>query len=159
MRPQNFAIVAQGPPILAFGMDSQTEVSDKYMDIPERALLSRPLTESVGEDGIWDDFCGSIDWMDCTNEFDVRHHSKFIPENQSMLLNPSNFLGAKTLGSHIRIFEKALPVKNRTLLTPQDARNIFKRRFTGLDEKPGASVFIAQQYCVSPKTVRDIWNR
>mmetsp|Transcript_7369 Transcript_7369/g.22515 ORF Transcript_7369/g.22515 Transcript_7369/m.22515 type:complete len:234 (+) Transcript_7369:82-783(+) len=52
-----------------------------------------------------------------------------------------------------------VPVHTRRILTAEQAVEIFKLKEFISDGTKGASVPIARQYGVSPKTIRDIWNR
>ena len=132
--------------------------SEKFLDIPESALLSRPLTGTVvGADGIWDDFCT----LPTYQQTDSNLYSKTLPPGTIKI----NALpeASEVISNFPDHFESAngleIPVRNRNILTSQDARDIFMCLLAGIDDRPGASVFVSQQYGVSPKTVRDIWNR
>ena len=138
--------------------------SRKFLDIPECALLNRPLTTSIGADGIWDDFCSPMPPADsnigssfpCTLNWDPVETSIGSVSGRELDVNVTLIESIHNCSTP----EPQIPVlKKRDILSPLDAREIFMYIHAGIDERPGASVFVSQQYGISPKTVRDIWNR
>ena len=128
--------------------------SDSFQDIPDSAMRNLPLRTAVlGLDGIWDDFWSS------PAEFD----------NGSNLTLHSNYL-TTDLASEPKIIdtlvlqEKSTKImdtsaRSRNILHSKDAIHIFLCLLAGINDRPGSSVFLSQQYGVSPKSIRDIWNR
>lgn len=147
-----------------------------FLDIPEAALRNRPLAASVlGADGIWDDFEGTEGPCDfdynsndsfnttTTNKSDLSvanfDSDPTMSSEDNRIFNNDDETGTFYMFNPSDILESEIPAKKRDILTPQDAKNIYLRLFQGMNERPGASVLVSQQYGVSPKTVRDIWNR
>ena len=116
--------------------------TDKFLDIPERALLNSQLTSSIGADGIWDDFCDIVS---------PDHFSKKLmgSEGENITEQPQNEICRR----------EKVTVRKRDILTSQNAKDIYLCFLAGVDNRPGASVKVSRAYGVSPKTVRDIWNR
>ncbi len=138
-----------------------TYTSADFLDIPESALLNRPLTGSiVDDDGIWNDFCGLATYPDADIKlssepsFGTTIDIDSLPVNRKLDLNVS-----KIDGNIENAIDLEIPVRKRNILSSQDARGIFMYLLAGIDDRPGASVFVSEHYGVSPKTVRDIWNR
>ena len=136
--------------------------SEKFSDIPDAALLNGPLTGSiVDDDGIWNDFCNpaahpEADFKLSSGPFSIGTtlETDALPVNRKLDLIISQIPDSIENANGLDI-----PVRNRNVLSPQDARDIFMYLLTGIDGRPGASVLVSEQYGVSPKTVRDIWNR
>ena len=133
------------------------------MDIPENALLNQPLTSAViGADGIWDDFCYPIPPIDLKTSSNLCYSSSNLSYSPCFYPEMSERLADRCLDEaqfHIECSDPKIPIRNRNILTSEDAKNIYIFFLTGCNERPGASVVVSQQFGISPKTVRDIWNR
>ena len=133
----------------------------EFLDIPESALRNRPLTGSVlGSDGIWDDF-GSPS-SENNFDFSCAQNIYAITGRQSSAVREqySDYsVSTETHQIQIKAIDREIPVRNRNVLSLQNARDIYICLLNGVDDRPGASVFVGKQYGVSPKTIRDIWNR
>jgi hypothetical protein len=114
--------------------------NDRFLDIPETALLCRPLTVSIGPDGIWDDFNCECTFIDFEADLGTSNCDLFCPKKSNTMM-------------------RSFSMRKRYVLNSQDVVKIFLRHAAGVDDWPGASVIVSRQYGVSPKAVRDIWNR
>ena len=146
------------------------------LDIPETAMRNKPLSESIlGSDGIWDDFCmqsielnaaipGSVGKLD---DFRVQpielnqtiDGSTYKWRSSATAIDDGFNFSVESLQEPTNMSCPEVHTRNRNVLTLQNARDIYLCLLAGIDDRPGASVFVGQQYGVSPKTIRDIWNR
>ena len=127
--------------------------AERFIDIPESAMQNRPLNGIVlGSDGIWDDFCSEA--------AEIIDGSNLIP-NES--IEPVTEQRVQDFPVSIANLQEIplpnIPVRSRNVLSSQKAKDIFTCLLAGIDDRPGSSVFLSAHYGVSPKTIRDIWNR
>ena len=146
------------------------------LDIPETAMHNKPLTGSIlGSDGIWDDFCMQpMESNTASRSTDNNKSSATVTEDEvktasdgstdketsSATENDYGFYDSvESLQNPMDEFNSQVRARNRNILTLQKAQDIYLCFLAGIDDRPGASVFVGRQYGVSPKTIWDIWNR
>ena len=144
------------------------------LDIPETAMRNKPLSESIlGSDGIWDDFCMQSIELNAAIPGSVGKWDDFRvqPIELNQTIDGSTYKWRSSVtesddGFNFSVEQEPtnmsypeVHTRNRNVLTMQNARDIYLCLLAGIDDRPGASVFVGQQYGVSPKTIRDIWNR